>query len=242
MAGAALLAARAALQCGAGRVYLGLLDGDMLHVDIDQPELMVRHAADLPLEDTVIAAGPGMGRSARAMALLEQAAAARCAAVFDADALNLFSGHRSLAEVLRNRERPALLTPHPAEAARLLGVETGDIQADRVAAALAIARQYRAWVALKGNGTIVATPDGEWRINPTGHPGMASAGMGDALTGMAAALLAQGAAPGDALAASVWLHGAAGDAVAASRGGPLGTTASGVIEQAPCVLNSAMAG
>ena len=126
------------------------------------------------------------------------------------------------------------------EAARLLGRETRDVQADRLAAALDIARRFHAITALKGNGTIVATPDGRWWINPTGHPGMASAGMGDTLTGIAASLLAQGAAPEAALCAAVWLHGAAGDEVAREHGGPLGTTASDVIVHARSILNRAL--
>ena len=99
----------------------------------------------------------------------------------------------------------------------------------------------RALIALKGNGTIVAEPQGCWWINPTGHPGMASAGMGDALTGIVASLLAQGAQPFHALNAGVWLHGAAGDAAAEKHHGLVGTTASELIEQARVVLNSHLA-
>ena len=239
MVGAALLAGRAALKCGAGRVYLGLLDEQAPRVDVLQPELMVRRASDLPLDDCVIAAGPGMGQSAAAKALLERALDAPAAAVLDADALNLVAAHAELAAALRDRKQAVLLTPHPAEAARLLGVQTGEVQADRIAAARAMAERYRALVALKGNGTVVATPRGDWWINPTGHPGMASAGMGDALTGLVGSFLAQGAQPTLALLAGVWLHGAAADSVADAQGGPLGTSASDVIEHARQLLNRA---
>ncbi|WP_374264311.1 NAD(P)H-hydrate dehydratase, partial [Zoogloea sp.] len=107
--------------------------------------------------------------------------------------------------------RPAVLTPHPAEAARLLGVSTPAVQADRLAATREIARRLRAWVVLKGCGSVVASPAGDWWINTTGNPAMATAGMGDVLTGIVVALLARGWPPGDALLAAVHLHGLAGD-------------------------------
>jgi hydroxyethylthiazole kinase-like uncharacterized protein yjeF len=237
MVGAALLAGRAALKCGAGRVYLGLLAADAPLADEAQPELMLRPAADAPLDDAVLAAGPGMGQDAQARALLERALSADSPAVLDADALNLIAADAGLAALVAARRAPTIMTPHPAEAARLLACGTREVQADRIAAACAIAARHRALVALKGNGTVVAEPGGGWWINPTGHAGMASAGMGDALTGIVAGLLAQGAGPRAALTAGVWLHGAAGDAAAAVIGGPLGTTASDVIEQARAVLN-----
>jgi hydroxyethylthiazole kinase-like uncharacterized protein yjeF len=239
MVGAALLAGRAALACGAGRVYAGLLDA-AIPVDPMQPELMLRAAREAPLESGVIAAGPGMGRSAAARDLLAQALRVERPVVLDADALNLIAQSEELAEATRSRHAATLMTPHPAEAGRLLGRPTAAVQADRLAASLEIAARYHACVALKGNGTVVADPDGRWWINPTGHPGMASAGMGDALTGIAASLLAQGAPAATALCAAVWLHGAAGDAVAGA-GGPLGTTASDVIIEARRLLNAARA-
>ncbi len=237
MVGAALLAGRAALRCGAGRVYLGLLDEHTLSVDPSQPELMLRSCAQVPLDDAVIAAGPGMGRSPEAKAALERALASDSPLVLDADALNLIAAEESLAARTQSRSAATVLTPHPAEAARLLGRKTGEVQSDRLAAARAIAQKYRALVALKGNGTVIAGPLGRWWINPSGHPGMASAGMGDALTGIVAALLAQGAEPSRALTCGVWLHGAAGDAAASLHQGELGTTASDVIEQLRAVLN-----
>lgn len=236
MVGAALLAGRAALACGAGRVYAGLIDAAM-PVDPLQPELMLRPAREAPLEGGVIAAGPGMGRSDAAHELVSRALRTERPLVLDADALNLIAASGELAEAARSRRAATLMTPHPAEAGRLLGRPTTAVQADRLAASLEIASRYHACVALKGNGTVVAEADGHWWINPTGHPGMASAGMGDALTGIAASLLAQGASAATALCAAVWLHGAAGDAVAAARG-PLGTTASDVIIEARRLLNT----
>ena len=114
------------------------------------------------------------------------------------------------------------------------------MQADRVGAARRIATRYQSPVALKGNGTVIASPDGTWWINPSGNAGMASAGMGDALTGLVAGLIAQGAPPLAALLAGVWLHGAAGDAVAERNGGPLGVTASELIDQARSLLNQSV--
>jgi hydroxyethylthiazole kinase-like uncharacterized protein yjeF len=111
-----------------------------------------------------------------------------------------------------------VLTPHPAEAARLLGSTTADVQADRIAAACRLAGQLKAWVVLKGCGSIVANPDGHWWINTSGNPAMATAGMGDVLSGILAALLARGWDAGEALLAAVHLHGLAGDRVCAAQG------------------------
>ena len=239
MVGAVILAGRGALKCGAGRVHMSLLTDRPPYVDYGQPELMIRNPEELPGADelAVIAAGPGMGRSEHARRALRTALESKCALVLDADALNLMSEDRALAELASGREAATLLTPHPAEAGRLLAIATREVQADRLAAAAAIAKRYRAFAALKGNGTIVAAPDGRWWVNPTGNAGMAAAGMGDALTGILAGLLAQGAAPLDALLAGVWLHGAAGDAVARANQGPLGLTASDLIDAARTLLN-----
>ena len=239
MVGAVILAGRGALKCGAGRVHMALLTDHPLYVDYVQPELMLRSPEELPGagELAVIAAGPGMGRSEHARRALRMALESKCALVLDADALNLMSEDPALAERASGRDAATLLTPHPAEAGRLLGITTREVQADRLAASAAIAKRYRALAALKGNGTIVAAPDGRWWVNPTGNAGMAAAGMGDALTGILAGLLAQGAAPREALLAGVWLHGAAGDTVARANDGPLGLTASELIDAARSLLN-----
>jgi len=123
------------------------------------------------------------------------------------------------------------------ELASGLGVSAAAAQADRVASARAIARRYRSLVVLKGNGSVIAAPDGKFWINSSGNPGMASAGMGDALAGMIAALVAQGAEPLRALLAGVYLHGAAADALVAAGVGPAGITASEVIDRARVLLN-----
>jgi len=239
MVGAAVLAGRAALKCGAGRGHLALLTENPPCVDYGQPELMLRTPDGVlrSTEMTVIAAGPGMGKQESAKRVLRLALESPATLILDADALNLVGEDAVLAEAIANRQAATLLTPHPAEAGRLLGLSTRKVQDDRLAAALAIAKRYCSYAALKGNGTIVAAPDGRWWVNPTGNAGMASAGMGDALTGLVAGLIAQGASPLDALLAGVWLHGAAGDAVAQANGGPLGITASELIDQARSILN-----
>ena len=241
MVGAAVIAGRAALRCGAGRVYLGLLTPRPPHVDYAHPELMLREPGavlEKGLVD-VLVAGPGMGKSDSARKALRGALAARLPLVLDADALNLLATSRPLSAAAVKRKDTTMMTPHPAEAARLLGEKTSRVQADRVAAAHAIARRYKSLAVLKGNGSVIAEPGGKFWINPSGNPGMASAGMGDALAGIVAALCAQGAAPLPALLAGTWLHGAAADALVAAGSGPVGITASEVIDSARALLNAA---
>ena len=128
-------------------------------------------------------------------------------------------------------------TPAIEEAARLLESGTADVQGDRIAAALEIAERYRCHVALKGCGTVIATVDGRWWINSTGNPGMATAGMGDVLSGLIVALLAQGWPVDAALRAGVYLHGAAADRLVISNVGPIGLTAGEVIDTARLIFN-----
>jgi hydroxyethylthiazole kinase-like uncharacterized protein yjeF len=240
MAGAALLAGRAALMLGAGRVFVGLLDPDAPTVDTNHPELMLRSAAALPEHLTALAAGPGLGTDADARQLLSAAIASDHPLLLDADALNIVSSDNKLAQALSQRNGITLLTPHPAEGARLLGTSTEEVQRDRLAAALALSRKYRSLVVLKGCGSIIATPDGRWFINNTGHPGMATAGMGDVLSGLALSLLAQGWPDEPALIAAVHLHGAAADRLAREGIGPVGLTAGEVIDAARGVFNGWM--
>ena len=239
MAGAAFLSARAALMLGAGRVYLGLLDADAPSVDLLQPELMLRRPDQLLTADLhALACGPGLGQSSEATDHLEQALKSPLPLVLDADALNLLAHDGRLQGNLYNRIAPALLTPHPAEAARLLGSSTRDVQTDRIGAAQEIARNFACPVALKGCGTVIASPEGAWWINTSGNPGLASAGMGDVLTGLCLALLGQNWPPLAALLAAVHLHGAAADALVADGSGPAGLTASEVILRARTLFNS----
>jgi hydroxyethylthiazole kinase-like uncharacterized protein yjeF len=239
MVGAALIAGRAALKCGAGRVYLGLLSARAPTVDYSQPELMLRKPKELLAKGLVNAliAGPGMGTGKVAGAMLRAALKSPAPLVLDADALNLVAGRREMIASIGARSAATVLTPHPAEAARLLGEDTRRVQADRITSARLLAQRYHGFVVLKGNGSVIAAPGGKWWINPTGNPGMACAGMGDALTGMLAALLAQGAEPLSALLAGVYLHGAAADDLVAGGTGPVGITASEVIDRARALLN-----
>ncbi|ENO88761.1 bifunctional ADP-dependent NAD(P)H-hydrate dehydratase/NAD(P)H-hydrate epimerase [Thauera linaloolentis] len=237
MVGAALLAGRSAFWLGTGRVYVGLLDPNGPAVDFAHPELMLRQAARLPERLSALAVGPGLGTDMNAATQLAAALGREVPLVLDADALNLIASDATLRTRLAARQVPSILTPHPAEAGRLLGIGTEAVQADRLQAALDIAARHRALVVLKGCGSIVASPDGRWFINGSGHPGMASAGMGDVLTGLVVGLLAQGWPAESALIAAVHLHGAAADRLAREGIGPIGLSASETIDAARGVFN-----
>lgn len=239
MVGAALLAARAALKCGAGRVYAGLIAGDAPLVDALQPELMLRPAdAVLRLDHlSALAIGPGLGDTPDAAEYLDWALETAVPLVLDADALNQIASDAALKDKLKQRVTTSILTPHPAEVARLLGCTTEAVQQDRVAAASRLAREYNAGVVLKGAGSLCAWPDGHWAVNTSGNPGMAAAGMGDVLTGIIVALLAQGVDERHALTAGVYLHGAAADQLVKNGCGPIGLTAGEIIDAARALLN-----
>ncbi|HTO46481.1 MAG TPA: NAD(P)H-hydrate dehydratase [Burkholderiales bacterium] len=240
MVGAAILAGRAAIRLGAGKVFLGLVTDHPPYVDDAQPELMLRKPeqllADVPL--TAIVAGPGLGTDSAAQRLLAQALRLELPLVLDADALNLVAAYGVLQSAVQARKSPTLMTPHPAEAARLAGSTTAEIQGDRIAAARRLAAKFKAFVALKGNGTVSAAPDGRWWVNDSGNPGMASAGMGDVLTGIVGSLAAQGLPAEEALVAGVYLHGAAADALAARGVGPVGLTAGELVDEARRLANA----
>jgi ADP-dependent NAD(P)H-hydrate dehydratase / NAD(P)H-hydrate epimerase len=236
MTGAALLAGRAALKLGAGRVYVGLLQDQA--VDPGALELMLRHVDDVLGQDLdAVVAGPGLGRTEHAATLVGAVLASDWACVLDADALNLIADDENLRSACERRRADTLMTPHPAEAARLLGLETPDIQADRPAAARALAKRYNTHVVLKGNGSVIVARDGHLFINASGNPGMASAGMGDVLSGILGALLAQRYSGESSLVLGVHLHGAAADELAASGTGPVGLTAGEVTDAARRLWN-----
>ena len=238
MIGAALLAARAALRLGSGRVYLGLIDAKAPAFDPQQPELMLRRPDRLLATDlTALACGPGMGNNGEVLALLENACSLDIPLVLDADALNRIAENGELHVAVKARHAPTLLTPHPAEAARLLECHTRDVQRDRIAAAGELATLFGACVALKGCGTVIATPEGAWFVNTSGNPGLATAGSGDVLTGFITALLAQGWPALQALLAAVHVHGAAADHLVARRIGPIGLTAGELIDAARTCFN-----
>lgn len=239
MCGAALLAGRAALKLGAGRVYAALLADAAPAVDMGQPELMLCSPEKLFQLDhlSCLAIGPGLGKSPQAVQWLRQALETELPLVLDADALNLLCLHDDLRELAKSRKGGTILTPHPAEAARLLSSTTHDIQQERIHSATLIAQRFNSLVVLKGAGSICATPKGEWFINPTGNPGMSSAGMGDVLTGMIAALIAQRLTLQSALLLAVYLHGAAADELVEQGIGPIGLTATEVADAARMLLN-----
>ncbi|RXZ32468.1 NAD(P)H-hydrate dehydratase [Oxalobacteraceae bacterium CAVE-383] len=233
LAGAVILAARAAAHTGAGRVHAGFVDQPPAY-DAMHPELMCRAAASLDFGRGAIALGPGLGESREAHDQLSRALHAQANLVLDADALNLLAAEPGLQQKLSTRQRlgAALLTPHPLEAARLLGIDTVAVQADRLHAARALAQRFQAIVILKGSGTVIARPDGFAAVNPTGNPALATAGSGDVLTGICAALLAQHWQPWEAALGAVWLHGAAADYLVEQGVGPIGLCAG---ELAPAV-------
>ncbi len=237
--GAPLLAARAALKLGAGCVHAGLLADNAPAVDTAQPELMLHRAAaalHLP-QPNVIAIGCGMGTSLAAHKLLQEAITSPAALILDADALNILALRPDLGSLLAARPAATLLTPHPGEASRLLACETKGIQQNRTPAAIELGVRYHANVVLKGANSVIATRDGRLYLNPTGNPGMSAAGMGDVLTGMVAALIAQGIKADDALIAAVYLHGAAGDELAKQHA-RIGMTASELTDWARWLYNT----
>jgi ADP-dependent NAD(P)H-hydrate dehydratase / NAD(P)H-hydrate epimerase len=236
MAGAALLAGRAALKLGAGRVYVGMLEP--LAVDTDAPELMLRHADDvLGLDLDAIAIGPGLGTSERAETLLGAVLASDLPCVLDADALNLIAGNEDLRRACARRKADSIITPHPAEAGRLLAESTANVQADRLKAARALSSNLNAHVVLKGNGSILVARDGHWFVNTSGNPGMGSAGMGDVLAGILGALLAQKYSGETALVLGTHLHGCAADSCVKDGAGPVGLTAGELVDPARRLWN-----
>lgn len=224
MAGAVALAAEAALRAGAGRVSVATRPEHVMMLTARRPELMchsIIEAADItPLlaQASVVVVGPGLGQDAWAMALLGAVLDSQLPLVMDADALNL------LADQPEKRSN-WWLTPHPGEAARLLGCRVPEVQRDRFAALRALQEKYGGQVALKGAGTLVLDEEGVW-LCPYGNPGMAVAGMGDILAGLTAALVAQQVSAASRLA--VLVHALAGDA-AATSGGERGLAASDLL-------------
>lgn len=243
MTGAPLLAATAALQFGAGRVFVMLLDGGSIAVDFEQPELMFR-LYDKPFfadqfksdfANATVVCGCGGGSEVRGP--LHTILASNANAVLDADALNAIADNKTLSKLLSERAARGantVLTPHPLEAARLLTVTTQEVQQNRLAAATTLARQFNCTLVLKGSGTVIAAPGKSAVINPTGNALLASAGTGDVLAGMVGARLAglEGSAKSahqsvgreathsamfQAVCEAVYLHGKAADQWPAHR-------------------------
>ncbi len=245
LGGAVALAGRAAMRGGAGLVTVAVPDCLADAMEMANLEVMSRplrdtadghvaagvfgDLADLVRRADAVAVGPGLGRGEPAAELLaELLRSVECPLVVDADGLNLLATHPAL---VADRRGEWILTPHPGEASRLLEVGIDSIEHDRLGAAAALVERYRAVVLLKGARTVIAEPGGRIRINPTGTPAMASGGMGDALSGLLAALVGQGLAPFEAACAAAWLHGRAGEL--AAGGADAGLLAGDLIEALP---------
>ena len=234
MSGAIRLAGEAALRAGSGLVSIATHPAHAPFLNLLRPELMV-HAVDSPAtlrpllaRMEAIGIGPGMAQTAWSRNLLTLIQNATQPKVLDADALNLLAQNRS-------QRDDWILTPHPGEAARLLACTTADVEQDRIAAASRLQREYAGVIVLKGAGTLVASANGV-AFCDAGNPGMASGGMGDALTGIITALLAQGLSLEAAATTGVWVHAHAADRAAAS--GERGLLASDLITHLREVINA----
>ncbi|HLF31026.1 MAG TPA: NAD(P)H-hydrate dehydratase [Xanthomonadales bacterium] len=245
MSGAVRLCGEAALRSGAGKVTIATSPDHAALVNLACPELMVRgvtggrqlHA--LLSQVSVIVIGTGLGQTSWSESLFKACMKTDVPIVLDADGLNILA--RLYPEMGHNRELPRgrwILTPHPAEAGRLLACTTREVQQDRVGVALQLAQRFDATIVLKGCGTIIAEASGRYGICALGNPGMASAGTGDVLAGVIGALVAQGLDLWDASATGVAAHAHAGD-LAAELIGERGLIASDIIDQLPAALNPA---
>ena len=216
MLGATLLASSAAMRAGAGKVKVGWLAEPHPLVDPLMPEVMMGNAAAwVNVDCDAVVIGCGLGVSGAAVRTLKSALRRDLPTVIDADALNLIAQSAELATLVQRRKAPTIFTPHPAEAARLLGCSTADVQRDRFRAAHDLATGYRCIAVVKGAGTVVS--DGTTTtVNGTGNPLLATAGTGDVLAGMLGALLAQGFDAATAARLGVCMHGAAADALHAN--------------------------
>mgnify|MGYP002632879074 FL=1 len=242
MTGAVMLAARSALKSGAGKVYVGLTQSTPdIGLDPIQPEVMWRQADSLlAMAGDIQAWGVGCGLGHDAAQWLKTVFRVRGQSpmVVDADALNALA-YGEVAPVWGSGT--VVLTPHPAEAARLLDTTTNVIQHDRLLAARTLAERFKAWVVLKGHHTVVADPEGRCQINPSGNVGLATGGTGDVLTGLMSSLLAQGFEASIAIPAAVWLHGTAAQTLTQQLGGPIGLTASELIDTIRLLRNQTIA-
>lgn len=244
MVGAIVLSAIASLYCGAGWVEVGFLANPHPMLIPEHPELMLHDAQSIPLEKAnTIAIGPGLGKSAFATEILKKVLLTNVACVIDADALNLISEDSELLSSLKVREAPTVITPHPGEAGRLLKINTSDIQRNREQAIEKLVELTQSIVVLKGEGTLIASPEHSAQICLAGNPGMGSGGMGDTLTGILAALISQGQmhnlSAWDATRLGVELHATAADTLVKANTGPIGLTASEVALEVRRLLNKA---
>lgn len=248
MTGAIVLSGIAALYCGAGWVEVGFLADPRPLLIPEHPELMLRGDEDLlsrawdKQSVQAIGIGPGMGKGAVAVSVLRNVLQSNIPLIIDADGLNLLAQHSELMNLLQKRQTSTILTPHPGEAARLLGTSSTEIESNREQAILDLVKLTGAIVVLKGQGTLCADPKHPPEICEAGNAGMGSGGMGDTLTGILTALVAQGSyhhlSPWDATRLGVELHAHAADQlVHRKKQGPIGLTASEVALEVRQILN-----
>lgn len=254
--GAILLAGRAALRAGAGLVTVALPDKAFDKLSKGFLELMYEPQASnkegafgrlsdkgvmhLLQDKSALGIGPGMGTHSDTKLILSRILKNfQKPMVLDADALNVLSSDRKRLQQLSKLRKTMIMTPHPGEMARLVGTTVSKIQANREKSARDFATRHRVFVVLKGNRTVISDPEGRLFINSTGNPGMATAGMGDVLTGILASFLVQGFSPLHATLAAVYIHGRAGDRVA-ERIGDRGLLAGDVIDEIPLAIRETM--
>ena len=259
MLGAPLLSAKTALMSGAGRVYVAQLGNAGAFFET-QSELMSLDIHHLELHDGVSLIGPGLGNSELALKLIEQTLKEAPSLVIDADALNCIAQHPHLQTLLQQRQsrnQHSLLTPHPLEAARLLNCGIDEVQTQRIASCQKLAQHFSCTIILKGSGSVICSDfssdissnsssdsyselssdiQQSW-INSTGNPALATAGTGDVLAGLCAALLAQNCAPHEAAMMAAYIHGRAADQLVERGIGPIGLTASELIVEIRRLLN-----
>ncbi|PWD86741.1 NAD(P)H-hydrate dehydratase [Ignatzschineria cameli] len=241
MTGAPVLAGIAALKSGCGKVILGLNQEPLgISLVATAPELMLRHGKELLQEGDasalVFGCGLGMDTSAeRLMQMLLQARRPHQPLLIDADGLNLLASMEDSEFPLLGEE--TVLTPHPKEAARLLGCSVAEIQHDRERSAQRLVEQFGCWIVLKGHHTLIASPRQEIWCNQTGNSGLATAGSGDLLSGIIGSLLAQNMPMMEAVRGGVWLHGRAADLLVAKGIGPIGLTAHEIIDEVRSLRN-----
>jgi NAD(P)H-hydrate epimerase len=253
--GAAALAARGALRGGAGLVTVATAASQQPIVAALGMEHMTEPLAETAAQSIsakarerilelaagrdAVALGPGLSQDPETQELVRRLVVeVTRPMVIDADALSALAGHL---ELLRRAPAPRLLTPHPGEMARMLGIPVAAIQDDRVETVRRLCRERAVWCVLKGARSVIGEPGGRVSVNPTGNPGMASGGTGDVLTGLAGACLARGLAPAAALESAVFLHGLAGDLAAGDRGQD-GLIAGDLVEALPRAIRSLGAG
>lgn len=245
MSGAVFLSGQAALYGGAGWIILGLLDSRAPALVIHQPELMLKPAHKQLLTDVlpdVVAIGPGLGQSAQAHQLLEAALLNPSPLIVDADGINLLASDPAL--IAKLQARPVgltVLTPHPGEAARLLHIGSEEIQANRLVALQQLVQLTQAIVVLKGQNTLIASPMSATQVCQDGNPGMGVGGMGDVLTGLIAAIAAQGLRHDlsliEATGLAIQLHAQAADQLVNQGVGPVGLTPMEVILKVRDLIN-----